>query len=262
MNKLRRSWGCFVAIACTTATALYAQAQLDTGWSVGGGGLMRGQSLDTTRYFQAGNDYVIVADGDGNARDVDLLILNSRGRVVAKDDGFSKRALVRFKPSVSGTYTIRLQMADASGRALGLFMVFRNDGSGWYVPQRNIDAAVRRMAELTVLADLVGYRVERFYGRVMRPGERQEMAFSDLSLANYSITAVGDDFAHDLDLFVYRDGRLLDHDDEIDAVPVTVFRTSGQVKAVVDHASGSGPALVLVALHVKDTPYLQGGFEL
>lgn len=253
MNKLQRSLGCLLAIACTAAATMQAQARLDTGWSLGGGALTRGETLDMTRRFEAGKSYLIVADGDSIARDVDLLILDSRRRAVAKDESASKEAQVRFRPRYSGNYTIRLKMANARGRAIGYFAVFRLDG-GWNVPQRDVDAAVGHLAALSALVDLADYRLDRFFGRILHPGERQTLSFSRLTLGNHSIAAVGDDFAHDLDLIVHQ----LDIDDEPDAVPITQFRASGRVEATVVSASGSGPALVLVALYSESAP--SGGF--
>lgn len=257
MNKLQRSLGCLLAIACTAAATMQAQARLDTGWSLGGGALNRGGTLDVTRRFEAGKSYLIIADGDSSARDVDLLVLDSRGRVVEKDEGARKEAQVRFRPRNSGNYTIRLKMANARGRAIGYFAVFRLDG-GWNVPQRDVDAAVARLAALSALVDLADYRLDRFFGRIMYPGERQTLSFSGLTLGNHSIAAVGDDLAHDLDLIVSQYGEILDIDDEPDAVPITEFRASGRVEANVEFPSGSGPALVLVALYSESAP--SGGF--
>jgi len=255
MKKVACSLGISFALQfATTAVTNAQQIGLDYNWSIGGQALMRGQSADFTRYFHAGTEYVIYANGCNDAVDVDLQIVDSRGRIITQDSDSDKAAVVRFSPARSGQYTIRLQMATARGRALAYFAVFTVD-EGWNVPLQDIDAAFSRLAAVTSLAQLADYEIARFYGFIMRPGETNSMTLNGVPPGAHVAVAVGDDLANDLDIAVLQNGRLVAADVLDDALPIASFNArSGSLEMRVSYASGSGPALVLMALLEKSSP--------
>ncbi len=257
MHKMVSSLGISCALLFAAASETNAQEiGLDSGWSIGGQALTQGMSADFTRYFYAGTEYVIYADGDISALDIDMQILDSSGRVIVKDTASSKAAAVAFSPNRSGQYTIRLRMASARGRALAYFTVFTVD-EGWNVPQRDVVAAFSRLVAVAAHAQLASYEVGRFYGFIMRPGEVQSMTLNGIRSGSYVAVAVGDDLADDLDIAVLQNGRLAASDTLYDALPIATFDArAGSLEMRVSYESGSGPALVLMAL--LEQPSTQG----
>ncbi len=248
MNKRLWSIGVSLALGSAIVTGVYAQELgLDEGWSIGGQALTRGQSADFTRDFFAGTRYLIYANGSENAQDIDMEIVDSRGRVIVQDTRSLKDAAVEFSPSYSGQYTIRLKMARASGRALAFFAVFSDDG--WNVPMQNVTAAFSRLTAITSLAQLADYQIARFYGFVMRVGEMQSITLNGVGRGPHAAVAVGDNFARDLDIAALQGGRAIGIDTMYDALPIAEFNSSsGSLELRVSYEAGSGPSLVLMAL--------------
>lgn len=88
------------------------------GFSIGGGWLKQGRDhwvpIFTTA-LKAGQDYRLIAVGDMDAKDVDIQILNEAGQIVASDTAASPEAIVNFRPSATGRYTIRLRLYSSQG---------------------------------------------------------------------------------------------------------------------------------------------------
>ncbi|GIV20931.1 MAG: hypothetical protein KatS3mg023_2682 [Armatimonadota bacterium] len=228
-------------------------AGLDEGWSLGGSSLREGEKATFTREFYAGVTYVIAASGDKDARDVDLRILDRDGRVVTEDSSSSRDASVTFRPKNTGRYSIELHLAEASARALCYFII-ETPGRGWNVPERDVETVLTRLGTASTLSDLTGFESlpARFFGFVMKRGEKQSMNMNGIREGDYMAIAVADDEADDLDLEVRQNGRVLKRDIETDAVPVCIFRANtGSVEMEVSYETGSGPALVLMALYQK-----------
>lgn len=83
------------------------------GFSVGGAWLKQGKDHWVpvfTKTFKRGTNYRLIAVGDMDARDVDIQVLDSTGRVVASDTATSPEAIVNFTPTENGNYTIRLRL--------------------------------------------------------------------------------------------------------------------------------------------------------
>lgn len=228
---------------------------LDEGWSLGGSSLNEGEKASYTREFYAGVTYVIAASGDRDAQDVDMRILDRDGRVIEEDTSSSKDASVTFRPKSTGKYTIELHLAEARTRSLCYFII-ETPGRGWNIPERDIETALSRLAGASTITSLAGFSglPDRFFGFVMKRGEKQSMNMSGIRRGDYMAIAVGDDEADDLDLQVKQGGRVLKRDIEADAVPVCAFSAeSGSLEMEVSYESGSGPALVLMALYEKSS---------
>jgi hypothetical protein len=83
-----------------------------------GGGWLRQSTEWVTLYsvqMEGGRLYRVVAAGDGDARDVDVEILNAKQNVVAKDEKVDPTATVNYRPPVTGRYTVRARLYDARG---------------------------------------------------------------------------------------------------------------------------------------------------
>ncbi|MGE0529517.1 MAG: PPC domain-containing protein [Bdellovibrionales bacterium] len=88
----------------------------DNLFSIGGGWLKQGKetwvALFTISLVQ-GKQYRFLAAGDGDAKDLDLQIVDAKGKVVAEDVATNPEAIVNFTPPATGTYVIRLRLYDS-----------------------------------------------------------------------------------------------------------------------------------------------------
>lgn len=86
-------------------------------FSIGGGWLP--QSTEWTPLYslnlQAGKNYRVIAVGDMDARDVDLQILDSNNNVVASDTLTAPEAIVNYRPTAGGRYTVRIRLYASQG---------------------------------------------------------------------------------------------------------------------------------------------------
>lgn len=248
----RLFWGAVLTLTYTLGMSPVAAQGLDDGWNSGGCVLFSGQSADFTREFKAYQTYFITADGLTGALDVDLQIVSSTGRILVEDVRSARSAIVEFRPSYTGRYTIRVKLASGVGRPICFFSVMVSSG-GWSISEEAALTVVTKLAAAMIVLDGT---LERFYGYVMRPGERLSMQIGGLS-GHYSVFAVGSDNARDLDLTVSRSGFIIARDigyDEYPMCEVTNF-SGARLEVEVDYHSGKGAALVMVGI-VKTT----GGF--
>lgn len=252
--KNRVVWGVVLTLI-HGLVAVPAPAQgFDSGWNMGGCVLVPGQSADFTREFKAYQTYFISADGGEGAQDVDVQILSSSGRVIVEDVRSDKSAVVEFRPSYTGQYTIRVKLASGVGKPLCFFSVLVLSG-GWDISQ---DTALTVLARLAAGMAILEGELERFYGYVMKPGDRFSMTVDGLR-GSYSLYAVGGDNAADLDLTVRRNGLVIARDEMDDAFPVCEFTNSfgGRIEYEIYYYSGKGTAFVMVGI-VKKAGSLPG----
>ncbi len=85
-------------------------------FSIGGGWLKQSAEKWVVLYsiqLTADKEYVFLAAGDNDAKDVDLRIQDSNKNEVAKDDKVNPEAVVVFRPKTSGVYTISVRLFDS-----------------------------------------------------------------------------------------------------------------------------------------------------
>ena len=92
------------------------------------GTLEEGQTVIYREQFEAGTTYLVVAVGCDTAQDIDIGIVDTKGRAVASDTDRSAAAAVVFEPRYTGTYIVGVNMArttsgDAAHYAYQVFYV-------------------------------------------------------------------------------------------------------------------------------------------
>jgi hypothetical protein len=257
MRTKTQQWAIMLAVATAAFAALttgklFANSLgLDGEWAFAACEVVPGGTADFTRTFYAGQTYEIYADGSHGARDIDLYVLNSSGQVLERDTRSNKEARVVFRPSRTGTYTVRLKLARAYQSAV-CHVVFFNQDDGWYVPTINLLAAFDKHLTFAVTLGVLGHtpRLVRLYGWVMRPGNENAITITGLRTRPMVAIALGDNWATDIDLYVQRGGQLLAYDDDDDAAPVCVFTgSSASTTLTVQYVSGLGPSLILLGIY-------------
>lgn len=85
----------------------------DNNFSIGGGWLKQSTTKWVPLYtikLTAGKKYRFIAAGDGDAKDVDLEVIDSDGRTKARDVKTDPEAIVDFTPTETGVYTVRIRL--------------------------------------------------------------------------------------------------------------------------------------------------------
>ena len=123
-NQVNAQQGKYVNSASARMVKLIDQANSNgyklqnDGFSIGGGWLKQGRDnwvpiFSTT--LKAGQEYRLIAVGDMDAKDVDIQVTNEAGQIVASDTAASPEAIVNFRPTATGRYTIRLRLYASQG---------------------------------------------------------------------------------------------------------------------------------------------------
>lgn len=208
------------------------------------------------RSFTRGEKYALVGGGDNSAEDVDIEILDSKGKVVASDTKTDAIPVVTFTAPSTGTYTVRLTLY--KGRPSFCAAVILRDG-GYDIPVRNLSTAlanliVRCNAIDRATSDTVTFHDVAnqwaMFGTVLSEDTDLKITNIDLGTGKRCVLAVGDGNARDLDLFLLdRDGDTVAKDIDPDAIP-TIFYTARNFRSAgvkIKNESSNGKTLVLTA---------------
>ncbi|MBX3470314.1 MAG: hypothetical protein KF878_25890 [Planctomycetes bacterium] len=93
-------------------------------WCLMGGLMAAGEALSLSRSFRAGG-YLLVGWGDARAGDVDALVLDEAGEVLAADTATDNRPEARFEPREPLRATLVLKMHQAKGDAFAVCAVLK-----------------------------------------------------------------------------------------------------------------------------------------
>lgn len=218
--------------------------------------LLEGGDVRFNRTYEAGKRYVILGGGDSEARDVDIEVLDASGEVVGRDTLTDAAPIVRFTPTVTGTYTLRLKLY--SGKPAFCTAAILREG-GYTIPVGNlVDALHGLIARCNALDRNVRQRVTfhdtpntwAMMGAVFSPGESQTVTKVNLGTGERVILSSGDSNTRDIDLFVLDESdSVRAKDDDEDATPVVSLttRSASSSGLRVTNARSNGKSLILTA---------------
>jgi hypothetical protein len=209
--------------------------------------------------LNAGTTYLFIGAGSQPARDLDIVIEDDAGRVVASDVRADAIPMVWFTPGRTGRFTLRLKLAAANG-ACFCGMTLLEKGGGWQIPARNLDAAMDNM--IAHCEGVASQRAAKFLdvpgewaviGTILREGKSE--IFSDIRLGQGRrvIVAGGDTVTRDIDLAVFEDGpkrSILNADEDADASPLVqcVADAEKRYGVVIRNAKSDGGTMIMTAL--------------
>lgn len=207
------------------------------------GELQSGQSQDFAISLEGNKCYAVVAVGDGGVRDLDLAVLDSRGRELDRDVETGARPIVRVCPERSGDSRIQVRMASGGG-------AFRYAAYRWPRGTRgpfDLNGLIYvRLAEVTSLLQVDGYQPSADFlpekSRIRREGGRANHSVFLPSGRCLAVLVVGGDGMHNVDASISVNGRALSRDDSNNAFPDLRFCTQveGQYDLQITAAAGSG----------------------
>lgn len=219
--------------------------------------LQPGNDSFMTMPLEAGRSYVFMGSTACDDCDLDILVVDENGRVVAKDTDSDHVPAVEFTPSSTARYTVRLKLYRATtAQFCGMTLMQKG---GWAVPIENLAlASARTLKHCQYVASKTPARFLQepgewaMIGSIMREGEKSGYSDMRLGTGRRVIVACGDKHTRDLDLHGHQESpnRELANDTESDPTPILAFKTIGSARYAVNitNAHSSGATLVMTAI--------------
>ncbi len=162
-------------------------------------------AANATRDFQiqleGGRCYAILAVGDQSVTNLDLHLLDARGREVDRDVAGDARPTVRVCPTASGNFTMRVQMMAGQGNYV--YAPYRWP-RGTQGPFGMSGLSFVRMSELTALLQVEGYEPDPGFtpghGNLRTQGASSRHEVELTAGQCYAVVAVGGEGVNDLDV--------------------------------------------------------------
>lgn len=237
-------------VSCDAAYGFYGE-----GYCVLGTFLRARDYADTVVVLNQGQRYMFIAGGDENARDLDIKVLNSSGREMAKDTQPGTSPVLRFTPTQTGRYAVRMKLQSGYRMSFCTLVLLERGGRMLSVDTLSqtiagyVNSAV--LAACTVDANL---RVSQepgtwvLCGSVLQEGEATTLSGVDLGSHRHMFLSCGSDDVEDVDLALEGSlGIASGSDTEDDAVPVfeCVTDSSESYRLETSLNSAGSPSLVL-----------------
>lgn len=176
------------------------------------GELAQGGTRNFEIQLEGGRCYAILAVGDADVRDLDLVLLDANGREVDRDIAQDPRPTVRVCPETSGQFNMQVRMTDGQGSYV--YAAYR-----W--PRGTSGAGLRglswvRLSEVTALLGVEGFTPDAGFtpqnGQLRRQGATASHRVDLAAGQCYAIVVVGGDGMHDIDVTLSHRGTELASD--------------------------------------------------
>jgi hypothetical protein len=211
-----------------------------------------------TTVLNAGQSYGFIGAGDNDVRDLDIIIEDESGKVVAEDVKDDATPVVQFTPRKTQRYKIKLKLQDARV-ACFCGMVWLRKG-GWSVPVRNLDVAMDNM--LNHCENVASQRSARFLdvpgewaviGTIIEEGKTHIINDIRLGTGRRAVTSGGDTVTRDIDLALFEDGpspKIISKDQDDDASPLVqcVATKTKRYGLIIKDAKSNGGTLIFTAI--------------
>ena len=191
------------------------------------------------------NCYAILAVGDSGVRNLDLTLLDASGTEVDRDDAGDTRPTVRVCPAADGHYRMRVRMMSGTGNYVYAPYHWPR---GTHGPFGLAGLIYVRLSEVTALLGVEGFVPDANYsmqrGTLAREGASDTQQLQLSAGSCYSITVVGGDGIHDIDLTLTQGSTQVATDLGVrNAFPSVrqCVSTTGSYTLGVRATSGSGP---------------------
>ena len=224
--------------------------------------IAKGSFASMNTPLEKGVPYAILGVGDDDATDIDVIVQDSKGNVMAQDLDDSDTAVATFTPRYGGNYTVfvNLPASEAETSACSL-SIFRK-GGGFKLTNDSVKNTTDTMFDAV---QEVHNKYETIYhsgtgqwaivGSVLKSGASSTFSGMPTKEGFYAFLAVGDEDMRDLNMKI-RDANdkvlLKDVDPDDTAVCVTTFTSRQTVSIELTNAKSDEFSLVLHAVLHKD----------
>jgi hypothetical protein len=211
------------------------------------------------RWYEPGATHVVVALGSIGAKDLDLIVEDEDGRLIARDSEVDRNPTVEFTVDRAGAYRVRAVMADVESSGAFVAMAFlTSDTSGYQIPAEKFaesftaalshaEYASTRIATSTRYGGLVFHANRQdasFYSDVLKSGETTQ--YTGIDLDGPSVVLAGcDSDCSDIDIVVEGPGGPWS-DTDSDARPTVIvpIDSPGKFTVKVIRKDRGDPCLV------------------
>ena len=221
----------------------------------------RKNSASMTTPLQAGTAYAFVGVGDDDATDVDVIIKDSAGRIVAQDVDDDAIAAAPFTPAKSGKYTITLKLTNGKAISSACALSIFRKGGGYKLSDDSVRTTTDNMFEVSQrLHDKYGSIYNSGVGQwavvgsVLKAGVTSTLSGISAGKGAYVFVAMGDEDMVDLDMTVRNaKGKIIQQDTDTDnsAVCANTFAAPQLCSLELTNAKSNDYCLVTHAiLHI------------
>jgi len=194
--------------------------------------------------------YAILAVGDSGVRNLDLTLLDASGHEVDRDDAGDSRPTVRVCPTADGHYRMRVRMMSGTGNYV--YAPYRWP-RGTHGPFGLAGLVYVRLSEVTAMLNVEGFAPDANYamarGTLRAEGASDTQQLQLNAGSCYSITVVGGDGVHDIDLSLTQGSTQIATDLGVRTAFPSVrecVTTSGNYTLSVRASSGAGPYVMQI----------------
>ena len=229
------------AVGLVAQAAHRVESQSDFGFDVDHGCLLGasialGEIISVRQSMRGGVEYAILGGGSSGTQDVDIAVLDDKGKPVAADTQDDATPAVTFKVPKPGVYEIKMQLAKTqSGSGAFVAMAILHKG-GYSIPanalvqsiQSALGTAAKASKKISTMgaAGLVFHEQHdwSFFGTVLKPGEQSGLTALNLTTDPAVVLAGADASGTNIDLKVSETGtnKVVARDDAADAEPIVL----------------------------------------
>jgi hypothetical protein len=246
-----------VVATADEATRMFRNVSWYAGTSVAASFVNPGRGASLRLPLRSDETYAFVGAGDDDAADVDIILRDHRGDVVAYDEDVDATPFLVYRPRRSGDYTLTLELHAARVRSF-VALAILTDGTGYSVPLSSMATALRgslMQAEVVARAQPGTHYHHQdnhwaILGQVLPQGGSMQITNLTMEDEQHVIVAAGDAAAQDLDIFVRKAGRLIASNEDPEALPWVIVRTraASDYEVEVRNVRSSGPTLVVMSM--------------
>lgn len=185
-------------------------------------------SASMTTPLQAGTDYAFVGVGDEDVTDIDIIIKDSAGKIVAQDVDDQEVAAAPFTPTKSGKYTVTLRLTSSKSSSSACALAILRQGGGYTLSDESVRDTTDTMFEVS---QKLHEKYNTIYnsgksqwaivGNVLKAGATSTLSGINVSKGTYVFVAIGDEDMVDLDMKVRgANGKVVLQDTDKDNIAV------------------------------------------
>jgi hypothetical protein len=225
--------------------------------------IRQGDKVQSAYPLERGVEYLFIGGGDSNARNVDVIVLDARGRVLAQDQEADANPVVFFTPKYSGSYQLAVRLKKSKTVSSFCALTVMRKPGGYAVPVESLRKAVKPSQPLPPQFNQVA-RMLRFhrarnewavFGAVLKQGDTVPIPSRKFETGPHIIMAASDGRASRLNLYLINSfGQTVAQAAMPGPNPALGYQTDGHdtyTLAVVNEASRGTSLIFIMMLDVQ-----------
>ncbi|MCP9235920.1 3-deoxy-D-manno-octulosonic acid transferase [Lewinella sp. JB7] len=231
------------------------------GLCMAGAELRRGETVSLQFNLQSGQTYTFIAAGEAGATDIDLVVRDAYGTIVATDTEADLTPVVDLTVESAATYTVQLHLVGGrdttSMAALGVLQTYGEaiDDAAFRQVSRQFGVAAGAVRAAGGASRFLGGPNNWcLFGYLVQEGRGATIENLILPPGNHFLAATTAHDDHDIDLYLAdKQFRLLASDRDGDAYPMIEYHSTepGPYKLRLEVEKAREPSLILIGRFIK-----------